>query len=173
MDVVGRWSKPTIVGELVTLRPLDGSDADAVWDMVNDAESGDLTATTERFEWQQIVDWCASRSLQDHRLDLAVVENATGEFAGEVVLNDHESATDAASFRISLRGPKWYGRGLGTEATRLIVDHGLDVVGLSSITLEVLERNPRAHAVYNKIGFEETRTFDDDGETWIGMRISR
>jgi RimJ/RimL family protein N-acetyltransferase len=169
----GRWTAPVLVGECVTLRQLDGHDSDAVWEMVHDAEGNDLTATTGTFTRQQIDDWCQSRPAQNERLDLAIVENTTGEFAGEAVLNDFEATTDSCGFRIALRGPAWFGRGLGTEATRLIVAHGLDTIGLSSISLEVLARNPRAQAVYRKVGFVSERRFDEDGESWIEMRISR
>jgi len=162
-----------LIGERVTLRQLDESDADAVWEMVQDAEGNDLTATTETFTREQIDEWCRSRPDQEERLDLAIVRNDTGDFVGEVVLNEFDPETDACSFRISLRGPESYGRGFGTEATRLIVAHGLDAIGLSSISLEVLARNPRARAVYDKLGFATVREFDEDGESWIAMRIGR
>ncbi len=162
-----------LIGERVTLRQLDECDADAVWEMVQDAEGNDLTATTETFTREQIDEWCRSRPDQEERPDLAIVGNDTGDFVGEVVLNEFDPETDACSFRISLRGPEWYGRGFGTEATRLIVAHGLDAIGLSSISLEVLARNPRARAVYDKLGFATVREFDEDGESWIAMRIGR
>jgi RimJ/RimL family protein N-acetyltransferase len=72
---------------------------------------------------------------------------------------------------IALRGPAWFGRGFSTEATRLIVAHGLDTIGLASISLEVLVRNQRARAVYDKVGFVVEREFDDDGESWVQMSV--
>jgi RimJ/RimL family protein N-acetyltransferase len=157
---------------VVTLRPVTVSDADAMWQMVNDPEGNDLTATAASFTFEQIRDWCAGRAEQQERLDLAIVENATGEYAGEVVLNEYDPQTETANFRISLRGPRWYGRGLGTEATRLIVRHGLDTIGLRRITLAVLARNPRAQRVYEKSGFRRTGEFVEDGEQWIEMETS-
>ena len=162
-----------LVGERVRLRQLDGGDADAVWEMVHDDEGNDLTATTDTFTRAQIDDWCRTRPDQDERLDLAIVDNETGDFVGEVVLSEYEAAANTCSFRISLRGPAWFGRGLGTEATRLIIDHGLDTIGLAAVSLEVLARNARARAVYDAIGFEQQREFDEDGESWIEMRITR
>ena len=99
---------------------------------------------------------------QDDRLDLAIVDRATGEYAGEVVLNEHDAAADSANFRIGLRGPAYYGRGLGSEATRLVVDHGLRTMGLRRITLGVLARNPRARRAYEKAGFRVTRTYAEE-----------
>ena len=168
-----RWSKPTLVGQLVTLRPLTGGDADAVWEMIHDPEGNDLTDTTATFTYEQIAEWCATRADQDERLDLAIVENATGEFAGEAVLNDYDADRDEVNFRISLRGPAWYGRGLGTEATRLIIDHGLHAIDLRRITLGVLARNPRARRAYEKAGFHVTHEGEEDGNDWIYMAIDR
>jgi RimJ/RimL family protein N-acetyltransferase len=166
-----RWEAPVLVGERVTLRQLDECDADAVWEMVHDAEGNDLTATTETFTREQIDEWCRSRPEQEARLDLAIVHNDTGDFVGEVVLNEFEPESNSCSFRISLRGPAWYGRGFGTEATRLIVAYGLEMIGLSSISLDVLSRNPRARSVYDKLGFATVREYDEDDESWIEMRI--
>jgi RimJ/RimL family protein N-acetyltransferase len=171
VNVSARWAKPTLLGATVTLRPMAAADVEAVWEMVNDPEGNDLTATTETFEYERIREWCATRATTDARLDLAIVVNATGEFAGEVVLNEFDPADESANFRIALRGPAWYGRGIGSEATALIVQHGLGTVGLRRITLTVLARNPRAIRAYEKSGFTRTHTFAEDGEEWVQMEI--
>jgi RimJ/RimL family protein N-acetyltransferase len=170
--VIGRWHKPTLVGTLVTLRPESVDDAEAMWEMVNDPEASDLTATTATFTFEQIKEWCATRGEQDERLDLAIVENATGVYAGEAVLNEYKPDSESANFRIALRGPAWYGRGLGSEATRLIVEHGLRVVRLRRITLSVLARNPRALRAYEKAGFRRTHETIDNGTAWVHMEIT-
>jgi RimJ/RimL family protein N-acetyltransferase len=171
VEAGSRWSKPTLIGELVTLRPVTVDDTAAMWEMINDPEGNGLTATSATFTYEQIRDWCARRSDADERLDLAIVENATGEYAGEAVLNEYDAEGETANFRIALRGPAWYGRGLGTEATRLIVEHGLGTIGLRRITLSVLARNPRAVRAYEKAWFHRTGEFVEDGEPWIGMAI--
>ena len=177
--VTKRWAKPTIVGSQVTLQPFSPDHLPAIWEMINDPEGNDLTATDEVFSFAQVEQWYGTRNDADERLDLAIIENATGEWAGEVVLNEYQTKNDEreeaeqASFRISLRGPAWFGRGLGTEATDLIVAHGFDHVGLDRIVLEVLARNPRARRAYEKAGFHVTGTKAEDGEDWIEMAIER
>jgi RimJ/RimL family protein N-acetyltransferase len=52
-----------------------------------------------------------------------------------------------------LAGPAVFGRGYGSEATRLVVDYALDQVGLHRLSLEVFDHNPRARRVYEKCGF--------------------
>jgi RimJ/RimL family protein N-acetyltransferase len=50
-------------------------------------------------------------------------------------------------------GEARFGRGFGTEATRLVLGHAFDTVGINRAELEVYEFNPRARHVYEKVGF--------------------
>lgn len=75
--------------------------------------------------------WYDSRGEQDDRLDLAVVELATGNVVGEAVLNEWDPGNESCSFRICLV-PGTYGSGLGTEATRLIVEYGFEKLGCTA-----------------------------------------
>jgi L-amino acid N-acyltransferase YncA len=66
------------------------------------------------------------------------------------------------------------GRGLGTEATRLITDYAFTVVGLHRITLEVYAFNPRARHVYDKVGFVHEGTMRDAlrwNGTWVDCHL--
>lgn len=172
-DADGQWQNPTIEGSLVRLRPFAADDIDALLEMMNDPVGKDLTATSESFTIEQIRSWYLTRDEHTDRIDVAIVERATGELAGEAVLNEYEPADRTCSFRISLRGPGWFGRGLGSEATALIVGHGFEVLGLDRITLEVLARNPRARRAYEKAGFTTTAETFEDGEDWVQMVIVR
>ncbi|WP_211589087.1 GNAT family N-acetyltransferase [Allorhizocola rhizosphaerae] len=95
--------------------------------------------------------WYSTRAEHHDRLDLAIVERATGEYVGEAVLNNLDPDNRCCSFRISLIGPRAYRRGLGTKATRLILDHAFTTVGLNRVELEVFDFNPRARHVYEKV----------------------
>jgi len=77
-----------------------------------DLDENDARETLERLE-----QWCASRAAYDDRIDLSIIERATGEWAGEVVLNELVVRNQSCGFRIALQGSRFYGRGLGTEAT--------------------------------------------------------
>lgn len=122
---------------------------------------------------EQLHSWYSTRAEQTYRLDLAIVDRATGGVVGEVVLNEWEPANRSCNFR-TLIGPTGRSRGLGTETTRLIVDHGFRALGLHRIELEVYSFNPRARRVYDKVGFvhEGTRRdalrFDDE---WIDAEV--
>jgi RimJ/RimL family protein N-acetyltransferase len=68
------------------------------------------------------------------------------------VLNEYEANVGSVNFR-TLIGPAGRGRGLGTEAARLILGYGFEVLGLHRIDLGVFAFNPRAQHVYEKVGF--------------------
>jgi RimJ/RimL family protein N-acetyltransferase len=47
----------------------------------------------------------------------------------------------------------YWNRGCGTEAVRLLAQHGLNPLNLNRIFLHVFENNPRAIRSYEKAGF--------------------
>ena len=149
--------KPTLLGEKVLLRPVAVTDTPGLVELLNDPEARRLTGTHTRVwsetERERAEQWYASRAEQTDRLDLAVVERSTGGYVGEVVLNELDPDNRSCGFRIALVGPRVFGRGFGTEATRLILAHAFETVGVHRVELEVFEFNPRARHVYERVGF--------------------
>lgn len=144
--------KPTLTGERVVLRPIVASDGPSMWQDFADIEANRLTGTRGTFTQEQIEQWCATRAEQDDRLDLAVTDPNTGDWCGEVVISDWEEENQACSFRIALSAHA-RDRGMGTEATRLILDYVFDELAVNRVELEVYSFNPRARAVYERVGF--------------------
>jgi RimJ/RimL family protein N-acetyltransferase len=145
-------AKPTLTGDLVTLRPLTLADVPAVMAGLADTESTRLTGTHQRFTTEEVETALRGWAQRDDRIDMAIVERATGEHAGEVVLNELDADNLSCGFRIALTS-RHTDRGLGSEATRLILGHAFDTVGVHRVELEVFAFNPRARRVYEKVGF--------------------
>ncbi|WP_269044968.1 GNAT family N-acetyltransferase [Paenarthrobacter sp. Z7-10] len=122
--------------------------------------------------------WYETRNQQTDRLDLAVIDRATGSCVGEAVLNDWRPADDIVGFRILL-GPAGRNRGLGTEATGLITDYCFRNTTINRIELEVYAFNPRAQRAYEKAGFvvegrqRQVLKFDGEYVDVIQMSILR
>lgn len=154
--------KPTLTGGRVLLRPFDlEQDAPALREMLQDPEAMRLTGSghgpAELPEWDDEAEdrfqaWYGTRNEQRDRLDLAVVDRATAQCVGEVVLNDVSTGNRSCNFR-TLLGAASRDRGLGTEATRMMVGYGFERLGLHRIELAVYSFNPRARHVYEKVGF--------------------
>lgn len=144
--------KPMIKGEKVLLRPFHEEDFLAIEECLTDPEVILLTGSTRDFDREVVEEWYRTRHEQTDRLDLAIVDLKTGQFVGEVVLNFYDEIKHSMNFRI-LIGPNGRDRGLGSEATRLIVDHAFTETDLKQLTLSVFAFNPRAKRVYEKAGF--------------------
>ncbi len=181
METTPFADKPTLYGELVTLRPIRADDADAIDAIIRDDDevarlTGLVHSSTEKpagTPLEKLREIYGAWAVADDRLVLAVIDNTTDELVGEVVLNDWDEDNESCGFR-TLIGAAGRGRGLGTEATRLIVEHGLTKMGMHRITLEVYDFNPRARRVYEKVGFvyegtgREALRFDDE---WIDVHF--
>lgn len=161
--------KPTLTGDLVILRPLDEGDYDALSAAMDDPDVARLTGSHGEIGEEQARQWMRTRKDQTDRLDLAIVDRGTGETVGEAVLNEWDPDNQSCNFRI-LIGPSGQNRGLGTEATRLIVGYGIEELGLHRIELGVFAFNPRAQRAYEKAGFVVEGVLRDalywDGE-WV------
>lgn len=161
--------KPTLSGELVLLRPVVAADAAGLFGC--DDETLRLTGSHGRaHDLSGLERWYATRGAHADRLDLSIIEQASGEWAGEVVLNELNADNESCGFRILLQGPRFYGRGLGTEASRLVLDYAFGVIGVHRVELQVYDFNPRARHVYEKLGFVHEGTMRDalrwDGQ-WV------
>ncbi|MFF4045164.1 GNAT family N-acetyltransferase [Streptomyces chartreusis] len=169
--------KPVLTGDRTVLRPFTEADAAVMAEIIEDPEVVRFTGeASEEFPMERLRSWYGSRSAQNDRLDLAVTDRATGELVGEVVLYEWDATARSCTFR-TLVGPRGRGRGIGTEATRLIVGHGFEQLGLHRIQLDAYGHNPRALRVYEKVGFvvEGVRREADfrDGQwlDWVMMAV--
>lgn len=127
--------KPVLTGERALLRPFTEADAITIAEVIDDPEVVRYTfEPSAELTLERLRAWYGSRSEQADRLDLAVTDRATGLVVGEAVLYDWNPSNRSCSFR-TLIGPHGRGRGLGTEATRLIVAFGFEQVGLHRIQL--------------------------------------
>ena len=88
----------------------------------------------------------------------AIHERKTKRLVGTTALTDRVTGREGVSalFRIVIGEKDAWGRGYGTEATRLVAEEAFDSMGLSEIRLEVFNHNARAIAAYTRVGFEVT-----------------
>ncbi|HXB50800.1 MAG TPA: GNAT family protein [Streptosporangiaceae bacterium] len=175
--------KPTLTSASVLLRPFAfEQDSPALREMLQDPEVLRLTGSyhdpSELPGWDaadesRFRDWYGTRNDQTDRLDLAVVDKASGQCVGEVVLNEWSEPNRSCNFR-TIIGPRGQDRGLGTDAIRLFLCYGFEQLGLHRISLDVLNINPRAKRVYEKLGFVTEGVLREEhrwGDEWIDVTI--
>lgn len=61
----------------------------------------------------------------------------------------------SAEFRVLIGEQKYWGSGIGTEVTEMLLFHGFDRLNLNMIWLGVIDENQRAYKSYLRAGFTE------------------
>lgn len=163
---------PTLRGERVTLSQLGPHVLEEYLEMLDDPEVGRWTGPAPKFTRERILDWLNTRASQTDRIDWAIFDNDSGDFAGEIVLNEYDEKRHAMNVRIALR-TEFHGNGLGTEAMLFAIEHALDVLRLSKVTLSVMVDNLRAQRSYQKVGFVAGRQYNEGKIRYQRMSIDR
>lgn len=99
-------------------------------------------------------EWLKSILLNDRndlRLAICLVENQL--HIGNVNLTSINWINRTAEFSIFIGEKGFWGKGLASEATRQILEHGFFEMNLNRIYLYVLENNKDAINLYKKTGF--------------------
>ena len=163
---------PTFRGDLATLSQLGEHVLDEYLELLEDPETGRWTGPSPKFTRERILDWLTTRRTKTDRMDWAIFDNSSGEFAGEVVLNEYDEAKHSMNIRIALRS-EFYGRGLGTEAMRLASEYALEQLKLAKVTLSVMVDNARAHRAYEKVGYIDGRQYNEGKIRYQRMSLDR
>ncbi|WP_432356055.1 GNAT family N-acetyltransferase [Sporosarcina sp. A2] len=161
--------KPLLAGEKVILRPFKNEDFSFIEECLKDPEVLKLTGSSSDFNKEATLHWYTTRNRQTDRLDLAIIDKLQDFLVGEVVVNLYDEENHSMNFRI-LIGPRGRNQGLGTEATRLIIDYIFKNTTLNQLTLNVFDFNPRAKYVYEKVGFI-TNSIDENALEFEGKWI--
>lgn len=160
---------PVLVDGAVTLRPLRPGDRDdrqrhGWWASVERGYGhveGDRAMTDAEAD-----EWLARVS--EHATDTWWVIEADAAAVGVAFLHSFEGAR--ARYAVGLFAPSLQGRGLGSAATRAVLRHAFDDLGLDEVDLRVLEFNEAAIRCYEACGFvatgREVGSCELDGELY-------
>lgn len=142
-----------LVGERVSLRPLEREDAPALVRWLNDPEVREGLATFRPLSLAAEYAFLDSLAKAEDRVVLGIVERATGSLVGACGLDTIFWKDRRAVFGICVGEKSRWGQGLGREATRLMLDHAFGTLGLNRVELHVYAFNARAIRTYQALGF--------------------
>ena len=135
------------------MRPLKPSDSDLLFDLYNDPEIQSLAFTdhvAHRLD-KWIKEMASSHENFPGFVGLAE-EKETRAFVGHVSLVTAAAGTKRheCSLSIALKR-EWWGKGIGTEITRWLINHAFGKLAVHRVTLKVLSNNDRALALYKRM----------------------
>ena len=177
MDLKNR--KVTIIGERISLRVLEDKYATQKYcDWLNDHDVNKFLETKD-VTIDEIKEYIADKNESPDCLFFGIFLNESGEHLGNLKLDQIDFKKETAEFGILIGEKRYWSKGIGTEATQLIVDWAFNTLKLKEIKLGVISDNKGAVRAYEKVGFKvdsvkkKSVKIDDDYYDTIKMSIKK
>ncbi len=158
-----------IYSDRIRFRAIDRDDLPTFLNWINDPEVRQGIGIYLPFSMADEEDWFEGmRKHPANEHNLAIEVRLTSEQAGKPVMDESEESwkmigscgffnldgrNRSSEFGITIGDKSYWNKGFGTEAVRLLVQHGFNTLNLNRIYLRVLENNLRAIRAYEKAGF--------------------
>ncbi len=171
------WHPEAIPGELVVLRRHRSENLRSFMRWYSDPEVARLTRYQQGpLTADEIQRFFYGRILGADFLAMAIHLRASDRLIGTTAFSQLDGDNGSTLFHITIGERDCWGKGYGTEATGLMVQHAFERLALHRVALSVFEFNPRAIRSYEKCGFvEEGRSREAifrDGRYWDEIHMS-
>ena len=103
------------------------------------------------------------------RRTYAIEDCENGRHIGNVMYYGYDRERAEGELGITIGDRDYWGRGYGSEAARLLLDHLFDELGLRRVYLHTLTWNHRAQGAFRKAGFRRVRTVHRMGHDFVLM----
>jgi RimJ/RimL family protein N-acetyltransferase len=144
---------PYRIGRSVYLRPVERDDAARFVEWFNDRDITRYLLKWRPINFEQECELIAKGQGDPAHLILAAATIASDELVGVSGLHQIDPVNRNATFGITIGAKSEWGKGYGTEVTRLMVDLAFDTLNLHRVALEVFAEHASAQRVYEKLGF--------------------
>ena len=146
-----------ITGKNVRLRAIEREDTPHFVRWMNDADVIENLLTNSPLSKAMEEKWFEQQLEKPVTAgQVLAIETCVGDewiHIGNCGLHNIEAVHNAAEFGIVIGEKEYWNKGLGRQATRLMLKHGFDDLNLNRIYLYVYATNPRAMKAYEAAGF--------------------
>ncbi len=151
-----------LLGEAIYLRGATPEDAETCAPWFNDEEVNRYLSGMRRPNTvEHSREFLARAMASEHDIVFAIVERDSGRHIGNAGLHRIDFFARSAVFGIAIGVRERWGRGYGTEATRLVADYAFRRLNLHRLELEVAADHARARRVYERVGYRVEGTRRD------------
>jgi RimJ/RimL family protein N-acetyltransferase len=171
------WFPDQLDGDLVVLRRHVPENLKAFERWYADPEVARLTRYQDGpMRREEIERFFAARVVGHDSLALAIHEREGGRLVGTCAFSQLDGENGSALYHITIGEKDAWGRGYGTEATRLMLEHAFGTLNLHRVALAVFEFNERAIRAYRSCGFivegRARQAIWRDGRWWDEITMS-
>ncbi len=142
-----------IIGEFCYLSPINPDDASQYAEWLNDLEITKFLAISHHQLNIMRERAILEEMIKNNSQIFGIVDKKTDKLIGNCSLFDVNHRSRKAELGIFIGAKDYWNKGYGTEAVKLILDYGFNILNLQNIIIKVYEFNKRAIAVYQKAGF--------------------
>lgn len=146
-----------LVGNQVRLRAIEREDIPRFLRWMNDREVTQFLLIHSPLSYAMEEKWFERQAAmppeEGQVMAIEVLKGDEWVHIGNTGLHNVDHIARSAEFGIVIGEQEFWNRGFGSEATRLMLQHGFDDLNLNRIYLHVYANNPRAIRTYEKCGF--------------------
>jgi RimJ/RimL family protein N-acetyltransferase len=146
---------PFLIGTKIYLRPLERADAPQCLGWFNHPAITRMLLTYRPINLRAEEEFIDKALQSEHDLALGIALKDADRLIGGTGLHQIDFKNRHAGFGIAIGDKEEWGKGYGTEATGLIVQHAFETLNLNRVWLHVYEHNERAIRVYMAVGFKK------------------
>jgi len=171
------WSPVRLAGERVVLRRHAPANLATFQRWYSDPDVARLTRYQDGpMRPEEIERFFAARVIGPDSLTMAIHLRTSDRLIGSCAFSQLDGDNGSALYHITIGEKDAWGRGYGTEATELMLEHAFTNLGLHRVSLSVFAFNERAIRAYRKAGFTiEGRAREAiwrDGQFWDELAMS-
>lgn len=146
---------PFLVGDKIYLRPFEMSDAPKMAPWINDYEVTRNLRIHRPMSTKHEEDFVAHVHKLEHDVTLAMVVKEGDKLIGSVGLHNVDVTNRHCMFGIVIGEKALWGKGYGTEGTRMMTMYAFETLNMNRVWLHVYEFNARGMKAYEKVGYKK------------------
>jgi RimJ/RimL family protein N-acetyltransferase len=142
-----------LIGSKVYLRPLELADAPTLVGWMNDPNVRRTLNTLRPLNEQREREFIERTTNHPSDISFGIVARAADRFIGTTGLMLIKWSDRNACFGISIGDTSCWGRGYGTDATRLVTGYAFETLNLHRVWLHVFDYNAAGIKAYERVGY--------------------
>lgn len=148
--------------EKIKIRPIKKSDTDNIIKWRNNPNVLEHFIYQEKLTEKEHLNWLRTQVKNKKVYQFIIHDNEDSKDIGSVYLRDIDYKNKKAEFGIFIGEDSARGKGMGTLATKKILEFAFKKLKLNKIFLRVFAKNLNAIASYKKNGFIQEGLFKED-----------
>ena len=145
-----------IESNLVKLRPLEAEDCQSFYHWAQDKQVTQFSLSSYAYPQSQsdILKWLASINSNQQTISIGICNPETNTLIGYAGIASINTLNRCGEYFILIGNKDYWGKGIGTEVTKIITHYGFETLGLHRIELTAYASNKSAIKAYEKAGYK-------------------